>query len=782
MKDVHGTTTFTTDSLVQSQEFNLKPTKFDLDPIRDQTLSDFMAKPYAIASATWNTASGANTTLGTFAISSYLTSVTQWANKIQGFNLVRGTAVIRLVANANPFQQGKLLMSFIPCFGQLVGAKIRNSCRSQRTQQPCVEFDCRDATAVLKIPYVAPSNYYDIKTGTFGWGSVFLSVLSPLNTGSGGENDIQYTVFLSFEDFELAAPLVPQSSAPVKRAMRPNGVAKANTSKEAEGIASSGIITKGLNFAATVSSALEAVPVLSALAGPATWVFRGAAGIASWFGWSKPLSVAAPLQITRRNLHTMGNSTGVSMAANLGLYHDSGVEVMPDMVGNDIDEMSFNYLKQRKAFVGNYAWSTSLASDSSLLSVNMSPFTLFEAGSTNYSTHTANWRSFPPFAYVAQNFALWRGSIVLTIKIVKTDYHTGRLLITWTPTDVATTSPTVASSILSLREIVDIRGQSEIVLTLPYINKSNYLPSTSYSGKLDIIVLNELRAPETAASSVDLLVYACGGKDFEVAVPGRNGLGAAVPFYPQGGASPEADQTIVKEVVGDYVVPPLTTHFASMCTGEMFTSIKQLLTRYTPLVSSSNITPNASGTFSFAPFSINVLGMDFLTGNLIKPILGYDAIDNFAAGYAFYRGSVQIITTCTTTTTGVTGVSTILPAPAFGPGSSYSTATTYDHLVTNVMDPVTGNAPQLTGYQVFDTGVNNTEVKVPYYNAYHMTLIDPVAAGANTMPSATSDPKSYLVTSYLGAASATARIYRAASDEFQLAYFLGFPPVLISYV
>jgi hypothetical protein len=84
-----------------------------------------------------------------------------------------------------------------------------NAGLTQKTQHPNVEIDCNDSSGVIKIPYVTPSSWYDVNQAIYDWGTVYLDVLSPLNTGSGGETNVEYTVFLHFENFELDAPYAP---------------------------------------------------------------------------------------------------------------------------------------------------------------------------------------------------------------------------------------------------------------------------------------------------------------------------------------------------------------------------------------------------------------------------------------------------------------------------------------------------------------------------------------------------------------------------------------------
>jgi hypothetical protein len=62
----------------------------------------------------------------------------------------------------------------------------------QETQHPNVELDCRDTVCELRVPYIAPTDWYEMSSvaSPISWGTVYLTILSVLNTGSGGEGSV----------------------------------------------------------------------------------------------------------------------------------------------------------------------------------------------------------------------------------------------------------------------------------------------------------------------------------------------------------------------------------------------------------------------------------------------------------------------------------------------------------------------------------------------------------------------------------------------------------------
>jgi hypothetical protein len=181
------------------------PPQFDSNSIRE-----FMAKPGQISTITLSTQVQGDV-LSSFSISSTLLSNTVWMNKIQGYNLFRGTACFRMVVNAQPYQQGQIVMSILPFFNSSSASWSQvnyqhNSFIASKMQRPHVKLDLQDTAAEFRVPYVAPTSYYDINADADDWGTIDISVLAPLRYGTGGATSVTIDVFMWFEDVEMSAP------------------------------------------------------------------------------------------------------------------------------------------------------------------------------------------------------------------------------------------------------------------------------------------------------------------------------------------------------------------------------------------------------------------------------------------------------------------------------------------------------------------------------------------------------------------------------------------------
>jgi hypothetical protein len=742
----------------------------------DNTINDFLAKPFLVKQGNWTTSQTFSVgTLFALSISNTLLANSYWTNKLQGYNLMRAKCVVRLVINANPFQQGKLLMYFSPLANSFSandnGFGPRQTATLQGARQlPCVELDCRDTVGILEIPYIAPNNWFNIKTNTYDWGSLYCSVLSQLAMTGTTDTTVDYALYMHFEDLELAAPLVPQMAKPKVKGK--------NLTEEEHAKYQKTSISGTLATVSSVASSLSAVPVLSAVMGPAAWATGVMSGVASAFGWSKPLSEDAPVIVSRQYNRNMATSDGIDTSYPLAISGSNKVQVTDRLALYDCDEMSTAFLYGVSTFWTNFSWSGTVPSGDSgsslLFSKKMDPTAIFGTGTFTTGTHVVTFHQGPPIYYLSNVFKLWRGSLEVTLKFAKTQYHSGRLQITWTPNGGAGTNvPTRANSLLALREIVDVRTQSEITLQLPYMCDSNYLPTGTSSGRLDILVLNELRAPDSVYNAIDVLVYVRGGADFELAVP------SVVTYHPY---SPQMDSTsltqLVSKPIGKSTVPTISCQEALESVGEKFTSIKQLLSRHVP-VYFNNLSARPSDSVGINPYFMSIPSLSN-AGLMQQGDLAYGPLNFFAFMYLFHRGSMIIGIQKDPSVTGpntqmVLAITTDTPSSV--PQCITTGFPTLSNASLNTTQSFTDPSFPAGGFCVTDNNMSYVSAKVPFYCQQKTSVVTNVIAGNSA-----TDPSFPLgrLQIYSPGNLTNGTYFRAAGDDYQLSYFLGAPPVYVS--
>lgn len=807
-----STTSFLTETVSRTTMLGSRRTQYNKATIHaheQQSLADFMAKPILVTSSELTTGSPANTELNKQPIGALL-SQTMWADKISGYTLVRGTACCKVTVNANPFQQGRLLLHYLPFVSNYDGTDGTNNMMSQgrngnlcaKTQHPNVEMDIHDGSMILKIPYLAPSEWYDVNDGVFDWGTFYLDVLSPLQVGTAGAggNTVGYDIFYWFEDFEYSAPTNPQS-----------GLTKfaSPESTEQDGIAD-GPISSALNEVSKVATVLGDVPVLSSVAKPTAWAARFGSKLASAFGYSKPNIDTTCNAIVQRPFRNMANSEGQTQAEPLSLGSNPLVATSIDFGGTNLDEMSFDYIKTRKAFWQSLTWNNTDADGTVLLSTSINPSTAYNQESTAVTGYTMVSRNYAPYGLLSKCFHFWRGSIHVTLKMVKTPYHSGRIMITFVPNyNGASTAPTTSTSSYCLRQIVDIRERDEIEIELPYLLPTAWIGTNHNMGSFYIHVINKLKAPDNVQGDIKILVYTSGGPDFELSFP-KEAQVVPVQTYSafkfgqflspdedivydldsqisvQSGmntnyAHPEQTDNLGGDISygvitqNDVANPDECLNACEFGIGEKFTSLKQLVIRYSKVYDNGSFLWNSAYSkfyaFTQGYFSPNP---SVSTGSP-GAILG-DMYSLISSGYALHRGGIRYIfseslANGVNVTTSFDEADTVFATNT--PDANSAVA------FTNSWSLTKKNSSNFVTFNDVSKGV---EVLVPQYNTCLSRPLFP-AQKITANPSNLNGlgfPYQQLALQFKTAPT-NLQVSRAGAEDTQFGLFIGFPNIFNSY-
>lgn len=758
-----------------------------------QDIRDFLGKPYLINQVHWDASIATNASImsipatPTDGIGSFLTTVTQWEFKRRGFELARGTFVLRLEINANPFQAGSAIIHYLPNYKDRTAIeplypKRYNKHLIQKFQHPYVRFEVKDTCVIFKVPYIAPTPWYDIKNSEWDWGSIFVDCVAPFKTGASGNSYAEVSAFIYWEDIQLAAPIVPQAdnTTTVRRRTDREHI-EYNTNKP---------VSSGLKLVSQAASDLGSIPMLSKVASTVSWAADVSSGIASIFGWSKPRLNEAPTIVYAQGTRYHGTSDGPDGAIPTALISDNQLKLTTSYSLTDEDEMSLKYLLSIPTYMGIVNWPVATASsDTPLYTLLVQPRILRSQQTDVVGLYTTTYSCAAPLSYMSNFFKYWRGSIKLTINVVKTIYHSGKLLVTWTPYKAASVvAPTRATSVYSLRQIMDIREQSTITLNLPYLVNRPYLDNLSdYSGTVDIFILNELRAPETAAQSVDLEFYYTAGDDFEYQVPGP-----MVEMSNYGPYTPQMDNTtlIVNMGIADTPVEHLDTGFSTMSIGEHFASLKQLVNRYVPIIF---VSAQALGAKYLAIYPWYLCGsrVTAVTGVLTTGSATGDVLSFFAPMYNYMRGGARFYANFNASVVGVANIPNAFkdisaPTNFFDVGTQYTAGYAgnagYGAAVPGAVTGASANGinPVITGQ--FSSVAHE---HIPFQSKFPVTIPYIWNTTSHTVFTTANDWVPSGVATFGAAAAATLStpgiITRSFADDFQLSFFIGCPPLLYSH-
>jgi len=703
-----------------------------------------------------------------------------WKNKLTGFFGIRMDMRFRIVINANRFQQGRYIIGWVPLAGiahttsDLKAVNINNMHMAtlvQRTTVPHVEFDlATETSAELLIPFVSTQNFWPLNSVISGidvssLGYLSLYPYSPL-VSPAGSTVASYTLYVSFENIKLFGAASPQAGIRDKEiSNKMNG--------PISGIASA--VSRGFREFSTI-------PALSEVAGTISWISDRIARTANIFGFSKPTQGDSLSKFILLNNSCHSQVDGDSEARSLGFISKPGVMLNHGLSGSTIDEMDFSYIVRKYAYFKQFNWT--LLSTGVLVTQKVIPV-VSVGGSTVVS--------FPPISYLTNFFSYWRGSIKYRFKIVKTEFHSGRIQVCFYPTDE---SVLTSSAYYVNRQIIDIRDHNEFEVTVPYISRSPYanVADNESIGTLTIEVVDALVAPATVNNYVTFLMEICGGDDFEVAQP-KDYAVAFTYAIPQSGLDKTSKS--ISFCIGNSIVNANPITASALVVGDKISSLRSLLKRFTPMLPNSTLAASQSrpttSLITVTPDMLTVMGTGTRT-YYYNP----DNVALWAPCYALWNGGIRIkdnITVAASTT------------PANISFSNTATATLYpaNNYFGTDSQPIMNNNGAIPAYTNLNTVIQNINInpslvlEIPQYTQNLSRCIADVISFTQDSPSSylqyqysgsNTNAKLYINAPVaLGPTPASLltynlhNIYRSLSDDAQFSTFISIPPVVeINYI
>lgn len=596
--------------------------------VSEQSIINFLAKPIVLRSGNFSTTD----TYSLFVFDDLPFRAFQvaqgelWAKKLAGYFGARFTMRLKLVVNANRFQQGRYMMGWVPFAGaaptvsSLKQALFNSSHMGsivQRTTVDHVELDLnKDTTAELAIPFQSVYNFWGLNDVVSGVSTNSLGYLSiypyaPLVAVS-GSTTASYTVYISLEDVELIGAAAAQSGLPDREVVN-----KAN-----------GVLSGPLRAVSRGFKEFEKIPLLSTYAAPITWVTDRLSRTAALFGFSKPTQGDSLTKFTPLSAAAHSQVDGDSDARSLAFISRPGVSSIVGLSGTDYDEMDFSFIVRKYAWFDTKTWTTA-AAVGNLFTEVVSPYKALPLGG---ATH------FQPVAFVAEMFRGWRGSLKFRLKFVKTEFHSGRLSIQFYPT--TTTTQYTGGPQYVHRWIVDIRDTNEVEVIVPYISRHAFCNASMANGigTLSIDVVDPLVAPATVSDTVTILLEIAGGDDFEVAMPKAFNY-TPTSFSAQSGM-PNTNR-IMSGTIGGSAVKADPIVASSTAIGDKVSNYRALLKRFTQIRPSVTALTN---TLLMNSPSVSILADALPIVAQTTPVNYYhaDMLTNIASCYAIWRGGVRL--------------------------------------------------------------------------------------------------------------------------------------------
>jgi hypothetical protein len=368
--------------------------------------------------------------------------------KLRNYAYFHGTIRVRIAVSGTPFHSGKFLVSYQPyplrntalqaLLSGLTAAPlgVYDMMRNYLSQAPgAITIDVKMNQPIeIEIPFISPKAMYrlfntqnTVVSGVTSFvdfanaGSLFFYTLNLVRAVSPTPAPIAVQIYAWFENVTLGTATATQIAIVTESGM----VAESGDERV------SGPVERISSALATASRALTAVPGISELARASSYVFEGAAGVAAWFGWSRPHIVSQPVFMKNRPYVNSCVGIGSDTTEKVTLDPLQELVVDPRVAAVDMDELAIAHISSIETFLTIFDWDiTDLPMVNPIFKCMVTPNLL-----TFYDDTVGTKRHYQPtaMAFAAAPFIYWRGAIRFRFEIVCSEFHRGKLAFFYEP-------------------------------------------------------------------------------------------------------------------------------------------------------------------------------------------------------------------------------------------------------------------------------------------------------------------------------------------------------------
>jgi hypothetical protein len=724
-----------------------------------ETILDFLRKPTRIATGSLTTSD----TTKLFEVDPWYSQIVGIkANKLLGVGLMRADIVVRIEINAIRFQAGRYILAFMPSGGQSSNGwqpfyRMHTANLTTITQLPHVEIDVGTQThASLVIPYTAVRPFLPTKQTISFYGTLFLVPYVAL-ISSATETTAAYSVWANFENIELSAPAIPQSGYSL------------TPSRQEQNKAGTGPISGIAAKIAKTANIFGEIPLLTAPMMGVSWMADVVKRSATVWGFSKPTILSPPNRLVYDIMPYQATADQSTTAQPLSVSGGNESVIHTGVSTTSADELSIDFIKTKGAYVRRFNWTTSDVADTILASINHRL--------SDFHVTVGKGEAQAPVCFLGNQFQFWRGGIKLRFKMVKTEFHSGRIMVAYTPAfDGAVPSWTAAESEYLYREIIDVRTCCEFEVSLPFIQPDPWLDGLAVAGVLQVTVIDQLVAPDTVSATIPIVVEVCGCDDLEFAVPSTL---IHEPYAPAVAMS------------GYEICPPIVlgssttqSEVSAATTGEKITSLRQML-KITQYLSSSDeyisMSVSNADNFHVVIFPADLAPVFQDTSNsdaLIRSYQFADLYTLYSCCYLFSNGGFNVRAIDFNNVTNRTYL--------VGFSQNGLTNSGYSKASTSVVETDSGRSSTRRTIRLLTSTKTNpvVDVFVPHYNRRVARISHAQFTGHSTRTAATSGGSHPFVsigirTAIGGETGQLWWVARPVADDANLSVWLGVPPVVL---
>ena len=703
-------------------------------------LGSYLSRPVLIYSDTWTENNDLNQTINPWSLFFLDARIRR---KIDNYAFMSCKLKVKLMINASPFYYGCGLMSYLP-LSTFEAGNVAPASGEQLfgvySQRPHIYFYPQsNQGGVLELPYINYKDWLNVTSNEdlVDFGELSINTLGTLlNANSVAGTGVSVQIYAWAEDVKLAGNTLALSL---------------QTQDEYEDC--NGVISKPASAIARAMNQLVDVPVIGPYMTASSFVTSKFASVASYFGFTNTPVIESVKPFSGKPFAAFA-SPEISIPSNkLTLDPKNEITIDSRVTGcNGDDEMMISNIVSREAFLFQTSFDSTTPVGEQICAMRVQPNMFNAVAAANQEII-----QFTPMGHVCHLFKYWRGDIIFRFQFICSQYHRGRVRLTWDPLrDPSTFAETSTSN---YTKIVDFADTPNFELRVPYQQETSYqnvlgdfdsapyiegtaplaLNQATDNGILNMRVFTELTSP-VANSPCLVFVSVRAADNFELAAPDQPPKDIHV-YQVQ--SKDEAIDSTVPETFFESTEDP---NINLVYMGESVKSLRQLMRRKTH--TRSIIWPS-TGSLTFVRNSSSHPRMPYYPGydpngihTATSSTGGADARYNYVSQipltwmrhcYIGNRGSM-VWTSYNTNTVSLTDYGYTRNAAGEGLGLSNAQSTQAVGIneprgtLLEVYSTVWDN-PKATGSAFTTTGNwAAVDAVVPYYNKYRMLDNNPIDA------------------------------------------------------
>ncbi len=523
------------------------------DSLQVASLKEFLARPVLAYTYSWDETGFTDTTESPWLD---FFSNPHIKKKLDNFAFMQANLKAKVVINASPFLYGALLVSYRPlpnftCEVPLTQTSTRFgadstyniSCTPQSQTPHIILLPQNNMGGEIVMPWFYHKNWMNITSAAdlTAMGTLYFQELVSLRSATNAATfDITVSVYLMAENVQVTGSTSALAAQSGKRNKKNNQADRAAPNEWSDKP-----VQKVASVVADIAGRLTTAPYIGPFAKATEMASNAIKGIATLFGWSNPPVIDNAMPMKNMPFHNL-TTTGVSEpGATITIDAKNELSIDPRTVDlPPIDEMDLGYVCSKESLLTHFMWSDVDAKETTLFSAlvqpNVNELSAVTPGNINYTIYAA-----PPVSHVSHLFRFWRGDLIFRFKVICTQYHKGRLSISWDPLyDIGTNTDIYTTS---FNQVVDLAPDLDISIRIPYLQARQWLivdkdlsdawsayrprygttilrtpvthiTGTYNNGEIVVKVINELSGPEVD-SEIAVLVFVKAADNFELALP-----------------------------------------------------------------------------------------------------------------------------------------------------------------------------------------------------------------------------------------------------------------------